>query len=81
MLGPAAAAAGIALINSLGNLSGFVDPYAVGLIKDVTGKFDGGLQLIASLGVLAFFILVFITGRMDGEAASSRVGPLEANTP
>ncbi|QYD71949.1 MFS transporter [Paraburkholderia edwinii] len=81
LLGPATAAAGIALINSLGNLSGFVDPYAVGLIKDVTGTFNGGLQLIASLGVLAFVILLFVTGRMDGAAASSRVGPLEANTP
>ena len=56
------------------------EPYPE-LIKDVTGTFNGGLQLIASLGVLAFVILLFVTGRMDGAAASSRVGPLEANTP
>jgi len=37
------AAAGIALINSLGNLGGFVGPYAIGLISKKTGSFHGGL--------------------------------------
>src|ERR1700730_16669293 len=32
-----AAAGGIALINSIGNLGGFVGPYAIGWIKDATG--------------------------------------------
>ena len=42
-LSGAAAAAGIALINSIGNLGGFVGPYLVGLMKDATGSTDGGL--------------------------------------
>jgi MFS family permease len=77
LLGPAAAAAGIALINSLGNLSGFVNPYAVGLIKDATGSFNGGLQLIAAFGTLALIILFFVTtriakrGRGEHSASSS----------
>lgn len=41
------AAAGIALINSLGNLSGFVSAYAVGLLKDATGSTDAGFYLLA----------------------------------
>ena len=41
------AAAGIALINSLGNLSGFVSPYAVGLLKDATGSTNAGVYMLA----------------------------------
>jgi nitrate/nitrite transporter NarK len=51
-----AAAAGIAMINSVGNLSGFVSPTLVGWIKDVTGSLTGGLYLlsgsIAGAGVM-----------------------------
>ena len=43
-LGGVAAAAGIALINSVGNLGGFIGPYLVGVIKDQTGS-----QVIALL--------------------------------
>jgi len=37
-LGGVAAAAGIALINSVGNLGGFIGPFLVGVIKDRTGS-------------------------------------------
>ena len=37
-LGGTAAAAGIAVINSVGNLAGFVSPYMIGAIKDSTGS-------------------------------------------
>jgi MFS transporter, ACS family, tartrate transporter len=37
------AAAGIALVNSLGNLAGFAGPYAVGWIKNATGEFSYAL--------------------------------------
>ncbi len=46
-LAGAGAAAGIALINSLGNLSGFASPYAVGWLKDATGSTDAGVYLLA----------------------------------
>ncbi len=42
-----AAAAGIALINALGNAAGFVSPYLVGLVKDATGSFAGALLAFA----------------------------------
>jgi len=48
MLGGAAAAAGIALINSVGNLAGFASPYLVGAIKDATGSTANGIYLLAA---------------------------------
>lgn len=47
-LSGAAAAGGIALINSVGNLGGFAGPYIVGWIKDSTMGFTGGLLFIAA---------------------------------
>ncbi len=41
------AAAGIAMINSLGNLAGFVAPYAVGWLKDLTNSTNSGVYLLA----------------------------------
>jgi MFS transporter, ACS family, tartrate transporter len=57
MLSGSAAAAGIAVINSVGNLAGFAGPYAMGWIKDHTGSFDLGLLLIAALAVVAMVIV------------------------
>ncbi|HEX8096927.1 MAG TPA: MFS transporter [Pyrinomonadaceae bacterium] len=42
-----AAAGGIAVINSIGNLGGFVGPYLVGFVKRSTGSFSGGLVVLA----------------------------------
>lgn len=53
-----AAATGIALINSCGNLSGFVGPYAIGWIKDSSGSTALGVALLAvSLIVGALLVL------------------------
>jgi ACS family tartrate transporter-like MFS transporter len=46
-----AAAAGIAFINSFGNLGGFVGPYALGALRDATGSTTGALL---GLSVMAF---------------------------
>ncbi|HZB90538.1 MAG TPA: MFS transporter, partial [Stellaceae bacterium] len=50
--GPAAAA-GIAWINSLGNLGGFFGPSIVGIAKDMTGSFAGGLYALAGFVLLS----------------------------
>ncbi|WP_321952326.1 MFS transporter [Paraburkholderia bannensis] len=42
------AAAGIALINSIGNLAGFLSPYAVGWLKQATSANDSGMYLLAA---------------------------------
>jgi len=46
-LGGAAAASGIALLNSFGNLSGFAMPYLIGYLRDTTGSTDPGLYVLA----------------------------------
>ncbi len=48
-----AAAAGIALINTMASLGGFVGPSAVGLVRQITGSFAGGLVFLALLLLLA----------------------------
>jgi len=53
--GPALAA-GIAWINSIGNLGGFFGPSYVGLMKDLTGSFAGGLYGLALLCLLASIV-------------------------
>jgi ACS family tartrate transporter-like MFS transporter len=56
-----AAAGGIALINSLGNLSGWLGPSVVGWLEDVTGKTTAGLYVVAGLEVVgAVLILLFM---------------------
>jgi sugar phosphate permease len=45
----AGAAAGIALINSVGNIGGFVGPSVVGYIKDWTNSFTMGLVFVAAI--------------------------------
>lgn len=61
-----AAAAGIAVINSIGNLAGFVSPFMVGAIKDATQSTAGGLYLIAgSLLVGALLVLLAIPKSMN----------------
>ncbi len=54
----ASAAAGIAVINSVGNLAGFLSPYLIGLARDLTGQATVGLYAIAVFmfvgGLLAF---------------------------
>jgi nitrate/nitrite transporter NarK len=52
ILGGAAAAAGIAMINSIGNLAGFLIPFAIGVIKDATHSTDLGLYMLAALMVI-----------------------------
>jgi len=48
-----AAAASIAWINSLGNLGGFFGPWYVGVVKDLTGSYAGGLYGLAFLCVIS----------------------------
>jgi len=61
-LSGSAAAAGIATINSIGNLGGFVGPAMIGWIKDMTGSFQGGLYFVAALLVLSA-VLTLALGR------------------
>jgi len=52
-LSGSALAAGIALINTVGSLGGFVGPTMVGYVREATGGFTGGLLFLAGLLALA----------------------------
>ena len=57
--GPAAAG-GIAVINAVGNLSGFAGTYAMGWIKQETGSFTGGLLSLASAGLIGIILVLVL---------------------
>jgi MFS family permease len=57
-LSGSAAACGIALINSVANLAGFGAPYAMGLIKDVTGSMSPGFWLVALFEAATVVLIV-----------------------
>jgi MFS family permease len=56
----AAAAAGIGLINSLGNLGGFAAPYATGALEDLTGTNKAGMWAVGVLLVLGSILVVWL---------------------
>jgi len=67
-IGPAVAAAGLAQINALGNLSGFFFNYMIGWIKDETGSFPMALMPIAAVAAIGT-ICVLTLGRNQPRTA------------
>jgi ACS family tartrate transporter-like MFS transporter len=69
-----AAAGGIALINSMGAVGGFVGPYLIGDIKERTGAFAPGLLLLAGCLVAAVVVILGLratAGRRSGPPAEA----------
>jgi len=59
----ASAAAGIALINSVGNLGGYIGPFVIGALKEYTGNLASGLYFLS--GVMVFgLVLTFVVYRL-----------------
>jgi D-galactonate transporter len=58
------AAAGIAMINSLGNLAGFLSPYLVGWLKQVTGSNSSGMYMLAGFLILGAVLVLSVPARM-----------------
>lgn len=65
------AAGGLAIINSVGQMAGFVSPYVVGWIKDQTGSTDAALYSLAGLIVVGAIVAVKVAG--PGKATLARV--------
>lgn len=57
-LSGAVAAASVALINATGNLGGFVGPYAIGLLSDITGSYSAGVYYLVALGLLGGLLVL-----------------------
>jgi ACS family tartrate transporter-like MFS transporter len=73
-----AAAGGIALINSIGNLGGFVGPYVVGWIRDVTKSYEAGLYFLGGLALVAGVLTLVMVNARFGEARRTAVKPSAA---
>ncbi len=57
----ASAAAGIAAVNSVGNLAGFLSPYLIGVARDATGSATAGLYVIAVFLLLGGVLVIIAT--------------------
>lgn len=61
LLSAGAAAGGLALINSMGQMAGFLSPYLVGWVKDATGSTDAALYLLAAVIVCGSLLALRMT--------------------
>ena len=67
----AAAATGIATINSIGNLGGFAGPAMIGWVKDQTGSFAGGLCFVAGLLVISAVTTLLLSRSQQASDAAA----------
>ncbi len=71
----ASAAAGIAMINSVGNLGGFIGPFLIGWLKDRWSSYEGGLFAVGALLALSAGIMLALdfadAGRQAEQCATS----------
>lgn len=72
-LSGAAAATGIATINSIGNLGGFAGPAMIGWVKDQTGSFAGGLYFVAGLLILSTILTLVLSFTQKNKANSAEL--------
>jgi ACS family tartrate transporter-like MFS transporter len=75
-LGRTAAAASIGLINSFGNLGGFLGPYVIGWLSGRTGSFGASLLLLAAFAYGSGLLVLGL--RNTGRRQSSSVGEAQA---
>jgi len=77
-LHPLILAPAIAIINSLGNLGGFVAPFGFGIIKEQTGSVIPGLFALAAASTIAAGLVYFLKERKSEAAAGPVAAPEEA---
>jgi len=63
----ASAAAGIAMINAVGNLGGYLGPYGVGRIKESTGSMASALYFLAAVLALVPIMTFFVRRVIERE--------------
>jgi len=79
-LSGAAAATGIAAINSIGNLGGFAGPVVIGWLKDRTGSYDGGLWFVAGL-LMVSAVVTLLLARSGRPSDTPPPLPLSPSSP
>jgi len=65
------AAAGIATINAIGNLSGFAGPYLMGYLRDATGNFTAGLLVLGGFALVGAIVAMTLKASTHLETAAS----------
>jgi nitrate/nitrite transporter NarK len=63
-LGGVSAAAGIAAINSVGNLAGFVSPYVVGWLKDMTHSTEAGMFAVSAVLIVGALVTLTMSAKL-----------------
>ena len=58
------------MVNCIGNLGGFVGPYAVGWIKDSTGDFGAALYFLAGSAVVSALVTLVLIPSRKADLAS-----------
>ena len=67
-LGGTAAAGGIALINSISNLGGFVGPTVMGWFKQETGSYSSGMAVLSAALVVSAIVILMLGRYLSFEA-------------
>jgi ACS family tartrate transporter-like MFS transporter len=70
-LSGAGAAAGIAMINSVGNLGGFFGPFAIGWLKSRTGGYAAGLYVVAAMLAVSALLALAMGKRQSRNQAAA----------
>ena len=78
LLGRAAAAASIGLINSFGNLGGFFGPYILGVLSDQSGDFGHGLLYVSACSFAAGVLVLGVRAALGRRAAAAPDGLRES---
>jgi nitrate/nitrite transporter NarK len=60
----ASAAAGIATINSVGNLAGFASPYLIGWLKDLTASTNVGMYVLSGILVAGAVLVLSVPAKL-----------------
>jgi len=75
-----AAAGGVALINSVGSLGGFVAPAYIGVLRQYTGSYSASMALLAA-ELVASGVIVLALGRVLPAARVAAVAQLDGGSP
>jgi ACS family tartrate transporter-like MFS transporter len=70
-----AAAGGIAIINSIGNLGGFFGPMLLGWTKEMTGGFSAGIYILAGCALVSTLLALGVPGRSSSSAVKFGAAP------
>ena len=76
-----AAAASVGLINSFGNLGGFVGPYVVGYLKDRTGSYFAGILYLSASALVASMLVLSLRTTRRPRTTGNDVAPGVVNQP